>query len=86
MHRRDVLKLLGGLPAVASVRTLTAEPGSIVVITFPGSISCETAKRLKEHAERAFQDTGYRFLVLGDGAKVSLIRRREAYAKGLLEQ
>jgi len=73
MNRRDALKLLSVLPATATIRELRAEPGDVIVITFPGPVPRQHLDNLKQFAEQAFPD--FRFMVLGDGGTVSVLRK-----------
>lgn len=50
------------------VAKLELKPGDVVALTAPGMITNETAKRLKEHFERALP--GVTVLIMADGLKV----------------
>ena len=77
MNRRKALKsLLSVIPATATIRVLDAAPGDVIVITFPGQVSMVTAERIKQVAEERFSE--FRFMVLGDGGQVSVLRQQHA--------
>lgn len=62
-----------GIPAVKSVEVLALKPEDILVLTCAGSISNETAVRLKEVLTRELP--GQKCLVMGDGLELKVIRK-----------
>ena len=71
----DLNELLKQAPEVKQVQIVRLEPGDVVVLSAPGSISNETAVRLKEHFERHFEAEGFKCMVLGDGMEVQKVLR-----------
>jgi hypothetical protein len=69
---RELLKLA---PEIKQVQILQLEPGDIVVLSAPGCISNETARRLSDQWEQSFQSQGLKCVVLGDGCEVQKVLR-----------
>lgn len=76
MDRRDALKLLVAMPAVDRIASVPLKSKKdIIVLEAPGFISDETAKRIKEYAEKCFPD--HKVMVLGDGLRVKVLEGKE---------
>lgn len=87
MLRRDFAKaLIGAGVAVAAptatgesndsavlddVQRLTVKTGDVLVLTFAGHVSSDTAYRIREHFSAAFPNN--KLIVVGDGGKFSVI-------------
>ena len=70
------LETVLALPEAPGVTLLVVRPDDVIVITFPGAISEESAQRIKRVAEeQAFP--GHKVLVIGDGGVVSSVVRQD---------
>jgi hypothetical protein len=74
---KKFLELLKLAPEIKQVQILRLRPGDIVILTAPGRISDETARRLKEQWETSFQPEGLKCAVMGDGVEVQKVLRPE---------
>ncbi len=59
-------------PEVQKVERLSLAPNDTLVLTCPGSLSQDTAVRLREHLEKEFP--GIKVLILADGLEIKVIR------------
>jgi hypothetical protein len=78
MVEQNLTELLEQAPEVTKVQIVNLERGDIVVLSAPGSISNETANRLKEYFERHFEAEGLKCMVLGDAMEVHKVLRPAA--------
>lgn len=61
------------LPEAERVEIVRVQPGDVIVLTFPGLISQETAERIKRTCESNLFPNN-RVMVIGDGARVSVLQ------------
>jgi len=71
MNRREAIAALVALPAATRISRAELKPSDIIVVECEGSISCETAERLKEQLTKVWP--GQKILVLGDGLKLKVV-------------
>ena len=82
MNRRDMLKAIasGGtgaaLGVVASIEVAKVAVDDVIVFQAQGSISSETAERIKTYAGQVWP--GRRIVVVGDGMTVKIMRGERA--------
>lgn len=74
---KDLNELLEQAPEIKKVQIVKVEKGDILALAAPGSISYDTATRLKEYFDKRFEAEGLRCIVLGDGMEVHKVLRPE---------
>ena len=72
MNRREALSILTSLPAVGSISRADVRPGSVIVVECPGSISQDTAERMKALLRQVWPEPT-RIVVLGDGVQLRVL-------------
>lgn len=74
LDRREALKAFFGLPAATEITRIPAvslKPKDVIVISAPGCISEETARRLQEYAQKIWPD--HTVVAMGDGLTVKIV-------------
>ena len=74
MNRREALLTFLALPATTVITKTQIQSQDLLVITAPGHISEDAAKRIKQFAEETFKDLNIKVMVMGDGLTLSIVR------------
>jgi len=72
MKRRDALKILTAMPAIASVARADLQPTDVLVMEAPGPITMEIAADLRKRLQEVFPHN--KIVVLGDGLTLKVVR------------
>ena len=72
MNRREALKILTAMPAVATIARLDVRAGDVIVVEAPGFISAECVERIRNGLLDVFPHN--RIVVLGDGLAMKVLR------------
>lgn len=71
MDRREALKALVSLPAVARISVAELKPDDVIVMECDGPVSAEAVKRIKETTEAVWP--GRKVVVLSDGLSMKVV-------------
>lgn len=71
MNRRDAIKALTSLPGVATISTAPVRPSDVIVVEVDRSISCETAKRMRDELQLIWP--GQKIVILEGGLKLKIV-------------
>ena len=74
MNRREALLTFLALPATTVITKTQIQAQDLLVITAPGHISEESAKRIKKFTEEVFNDLNIKVMVMGEGLTLSIVR------------